>query len=374
MVELDILRAFAIIIIVFSHYGFFLPTAKIPYYGLLTYFGIALFLFISGFVLYLNHPSFPQRNSLTDFYKKRALRIFPLYWLVIALQFVSARALPSRIDFITILGLQGFLSPRFNETGMAYWWFIGVIVVLYAIYPLISALGSDKLNLPPPIDSDVFKFGIMLIVPFLILVAARGALSIIADEVFVFYGIFALGVAVSKYNVLGRYGFLTDNRRRLFKYIAAAAVSLTALLFIYGLSRPSANVSAVSRFASYGGLLVVETALFLLFALFVFCLARMIVVSSSKASKPPSRAVWYRVLLLISFSSYAIYLFFGYILASLTLPALTSAQLTALEIDIIQIFVGLPTVVLVAYLLQSTQNEIVNRVRKYRTASAPPSE
>jgi hypothetical protein len=214
----------------------------------------------------------------------------------------------------------------------------------------------------------------MLIVPFLILIAAHRALFIIADTVFIFYGIFALGVAVSKYNVLGRYGFLTDNRTRLLKYSAAAAVSFTALLFIYRLKMTDfANVSAVSRFASYGGFLVVETALFLLFALLAFCLARIVVVSSSKASRPLSHAVWYRAFLLISFSSYAIYLFFGYI-QELLMHALIGAQLTALEIDIIQIFVGLPTVVLVAYLLQNTQNEIVNRVRKYRTASAPPSD
>jgi peptidoglycan/LPS O-acetylase OafA/YrhL len=377
VVELDILRAVAIIIIIVSHLSFFLPTVKIsdftvgtsnPFTSVsITYLGVALFLFISGFVLYRNHPSFPQRKGLTDFFKKRVLRIFPLYWLSIALVFVLGRqfaSLATRVNtMIVVLGLQGFLSPRFSSGLMTGWWFVGVIVVLYTIYPLITALASDSLRLPAPMDSDVLKFALMLIVPLLILAVAHNALSIIAGEVFIFYGIFVLGVAISKYDVLGKYGFLTDDRTILLKYVAVAAVSLTAVLFIYTLPQHPANASAVIRFASYGFFLVLTNVLFLLFALLSFCLARIIVVSSSKASRPLSHAVWYRALLLISFSSYAIYLFFTTILIQF-MHALMSTQLTALEIDIVQIFVGLPTVVLIAFVLQSTQNEIISKIRR----------
>ena len=60
-----------------------------------TMFAYVLFFFISGFVLYLNHPSFHQLNELTDFFKKRVLRIFPLYWLVLAFWFVIGVLLAS---------------------------------------------------------------------------------------------------------------------------------------------------------------------------------------------------------------------------------------------------------------------------------------
>jgi hypothetical protein len=140
-----------------------------------------------------------------------------------------------------------------------------------------------------------------------------------------------LGVAINKYNALNKYGFLTDNRTRLLKYIAVLAVSFTALLFTYRLKLTDfANLSAISQFASYSVFLVVKTALVLLFALLAFCLARIIVVSSSKASRPPSRAIWYRALLLISFSSYAIYLFFGCILVPL-MHALIGTNITRLR-------------------------------------------
>ena len=189
---------------------------------------------------------------------------------------------------------------------------------------------------------------------------SKRKIFLINGEVLDYYGIFVLGVAVSKYDVLGKYGFLSDKRMRLLKYIVVAAVSFAVTLLIF--SRLS---------LTYGFSLVMQNALFLLFVLLAFCLARIIVVSSSKASPPLSRALWYRVLLfLISFSWSAIYLFFLIILVPL-MYALLGTQLTGFEIDIIQIFVGLPIVVLVAYLLQRAQNEIVSKIRKYRTSSEP---
>jgi peptidoglycan/LPS O-acetylase OafA/YrhL len=382
--ELDILRAVAIIIIILAHTSTFLPTVTFSDFHLgigvdVTYFGVALFLFISGFVLYLNHPSFTQLNGLTDFFKKRVLRIFPLYWLAIALRFVLGAQFASRAEAVVILlGLQGFLSPRFGaDQNMLIWWFIGAIVVLYTIYPLIATLASDALQLPAPIDSDVVRFALMLIIPLIILVVARSFLFIIDDSVFVLYGIFVLGVAISKYDVLGKYGFLTDNRTTLLKYVAVAAIIFIVALFLYALFfflfyllNHSAYVSAASNFASYGLVFIAPTVLFLLFALLTFCLARIIVVSYSNASRPHSAAVWYRALLVIAFSSYAIFLFFVPILTQF-MYALMGTQLTLLEIDIVQIFIGLPTVVVVAFVLQSTQNKILNRIKKYRAASSP---
>jgi hypothetical protein len=150
-----------------------------------------------------------------------------------------------------------------------------------------------------------------------------------------------------------------------------ATVSFAAVLFLYRFLY-AANGAGVIRFADYG-LFVLQNVLFLIFALLAFCLARLFVVSFSKASRPLSYAVLYRGLLLIAFSSYALYLFPMPILTEF-MYALNGAQLTGLETDIIQIFVGLPTVVIVAYLLHSTQNGILNRIKKYRKASSPSSD
>lgn len=76
---------------------------------------------------------------------------------------------------------------------------------------------------------------------------------------------------------------------RLLKYVVVAAVSLTAVLFLYNLLQHSSYISAVARFASYG-FFDKPDVLFRLFALLTFCLARIVVVSFSTG---PSRSLIY---------------------------------------------------------------------------------
>lgn len=106
----------------------------------------------------------------------------------------------------------------------------------------------------------------------------------------------------------------------------------------------------------------ITTTQFFLFVLFAFCLARMIVVSHSKVAHPQALHVLFRGLLLVSFSSYAIYLFFLPILTSF-MQLFMGFQLTPLQIDVLQVLIGLPIMVVIAYMLQRGQNEIVRKLR-----------
>src|SRR5450756_623889 len=97
--ELDIIRAFAICLIVFSHFP---PLSTLYIDGSAKLwcatFGLALFLFLSGFTLY-------RSNSITSvadvrlFYKKRIIRIYPLYVLIIAV-YVLLQVLPLGNSFL----------------------------------------------------------------------------------------------------------------------------------------------------------------------------------------------------------------------------------------------------------------------------------
>ena len=125
-----------------GHFDYFLPTVKSNFIVgpqfMLTLHCLASHCSFSyqGLFLYLNHPSFSERNELTDFFKKRVLRIFPLYWLAIATVVgggtmvvggvVGGLQFASRVDAVVIvLGLQGFLSPRLSsdhdELVVVYW-------------------------------------------------------------------------------------------------------------------------------------------------------------------------------------------------------------------------------------------------------------
>ncbi|MGZ4846460.1 MAG: acyltransferase family protein [Halobacteriota archaeon] len=377
MVELDVLRAIAIMIIVFSHLDYFLPSVHFAtaFSVSVTLFGVGLFLFLSGYVLYLNHPTFARRADLTTYFNKRILRIFPLYWLSIGLRYVLGQHFASRIDgLVILLGLQGLLSPRLNTSLSltADWWFIGVIVVLYSVYPLIAVLGSDRFTITRIPGSAAIPFIVMLIVPYLLLVFARRTFYVVGDPILTLYFIFVFGVAICKYDVLSKYGFLTSNATRLSTYAAVSGVSLAAGLLVNGFLVHNTSIYLVSRLMAYVNALV-SNVLYLVFSLLAFCFARLLVVSSSKTADMQPHALWYRSLLLIAFSSYAIYLFFLPLLTSFQ-NVLIAAQLTELQIDIVQLVIGVPVMVTVAYLLQRAQNEMLSKVRRRRNRVPSPPE
>jgi surface polysaccharide O-acyltransferase-like enzyme len=139
ILELDIIRAFAIILIVFSHLP---PITGFPIDPIVKYWsaivGVSLFLFISGIIL-------SPPKSIKQFYKKRAIRIYPPYLIIMAvyvvIQYVIpdvARTLgiylnPSDLA-INLVGLQAVL----NVPSYGVLWFVGVILVYYALYPFLG--------------------------------------------------------------------------------------------------------------------------------------------------------------------------------------------------------------------------------------------
>ena len=89
IIAFDFLRALAIIMIIpahlsnylFSSYGKLMLYAFDPYFANM---GLGLFIFMSGYLLYYNNHSIRSLEDVFDFYKKRLLRIFPLYWAALA--------------------------------------------------------------------------------------------------------------------------------------------------------------------------------------------------------------------------------------------------------------------------------------------------
>jgi peptidoglycan/LPS O-acetylase OafA/YrhL len=110
MFHLDLIRALAILIIViFIHMPFFLkdtnaystlqqeislPTfqvnlSMIQIFGFyLSYFGLSLFIFISGYSIYMNNHYFKSSEDIFNFWRKRAIRIFPLFWIAFIVSLV----------------------------------------------------------------------------------------------------------------------------------------------------------------------------------------------------------------------------------------------------------------------------------------------
>lgn len=154
----DFVRAIATIFIVFTHYNaLFIYETYRPeiavgriyvgnvYIGTL---GVSLFLIISGALLYKSYGTKTTFNW-KRFYSKRFLTVYPCFWvayaLIFCLTFYEARgafpAAPTWQIIFSILGVDGYVSqfgiPTIYLVGD---WFLGFILIIYAIFPLLLYL------------------------------------------------------------------------------------------------------------------------------------------------------------------------------------------------------------------------------------------
>lgn len=150
---LDFIRAIATVLILMTHYNavyLYLPepqpdkvfiTANIAniYIG---GFGVALFFIISGASLMYVYD---EKCELKNFYKKRFLSLYPMFWIAYTIaflyQFYMGKGInplvPRRNIILSILGMDGYLSqvvPTFYILGE---WFLGCIILIYIIFPLL---------------------------------------------------------------------------------------------------------------------------------------------------------------------------------------------------------------------------------------------
>src|SRR5262249_35692461 len=117
--------------------------------------GVNLFFMLSGFVLFLPHVANAQAMGGTadriDFYRRRALRLLPLFYVAVAVQWTvaaiegtsDARELSSVLTFAFTFAARHF-GPSFNFPL----WSIGVEVVFSALFPFL-VLASRKTGMLP---------------------------------------------------------------------------------------------------------------------------------------------------------------------------------------------------------------------------------
>jgi peptidoglycan/LPS O-acetylase OafA/YrhL len=182
IIAFDFLRALAILMIIPAHLSNFLfsTDSKLGLYAFDPYLanmGLGLFIFMSGYLLYYHNNSIDSFKDIISFYKKRLLRIFPLYWAALAtftiVFFVFAPKLNSGFVFpnaenvfsfsnilMHALGLQILLAPAY-VSPMLTLYFIGLIIIFYIIYPFIIMLSKDSKGLL--IISSIIFLGTLLL-------------------------------------------------------------------------------------------------------------------------------------------------------------------------------------------------------------------
>jgi len=158
--ELESLRGIAILMVFFHHIdAFVLPqfygaSIKVPF--LLWAFvvegnsGVSLFFVLSAFLLslpFLKQAAGGKRQSLVQFYKRRALRILPLYYaaVVFGSLFTTrqppdlSNAIPYLVFLNSFVGYTVSLAPYSDV-----WWSLAAEVQFYLLLPLLPLFLSSR--------------------------------------------------------------------------------------------------------------------------------------------------------------------------------------------------------------------------------------
>lgn len=153
----DFIRVFAMIMIVVFHYNAFAVDSNIQSdfilflryaNGTMGHIGVSLFFILSGASLMY---AYGDRLELKDYFKKRFLSIYPLYWIVY-LAFFTHFYLINRMPMVhskktlllSVLGMDGYLNYRIPNYYLVGEWFVGSIICIYLIFPLLRHLVLKK--------------------------------------------------------------------------------------------------------------------------------------------------------------------------------------------------------------------------------------
>ena len=280
----DFLRLLAIVLVVLSHILRMETLDAVR--GYLGIIGLGTFFFVSGYLLLINQKSSGPHGAGT-FFKKRFIRIYPLYWLALILTIAVGWLLDSNLfDWRTIavyfLGLQSVFVPRYMVEISSYW-FIGTILIYYLLYPLLTH--GNKI-------SSIIFIGVPI---FICLIMIRIFSGLLDGRVFEYFFVFVLGLMAAR----SRF-FDSDYFRKWRIPSAVVAVICICIVVIFGPLMPG-DLSQIS--------------LSLLFTVGLVTLFRIVLIISTiaavywllSAGSLPSALK--RIIAAGAFASYAVYLF-----------------------------------------------------------------
>ena len=155
LINLDILRAFAILLVIAVHSMQAFPTAiaAINQVGYLGRFGVQLFFLVSAFTMCLMWDArVNERDRFYKFYMRRFLRIAPLYLMFIPIYIFlfgtgATYWLPNGIEakhIITNLTLTHSFWPDTIGGIVHGGWSISVEAMFYLLFPLLAVVALHR--------------------------------------------------------------------------------------------------------------------------------------------------------------------------------------------------------------------------------------
>ena len=223
---IDFVRCACAVIIVCYHYScssantyhFFAATANGTWGDLV----VTVFFAVSGACLYASYPALEGRPALKRYFLRRWKAIFPMFYLAFAFFYLSnvlhtgtffyePRVSPWSL-ILTVFGLDGYLIYRIPNYFIIGEWFLGAIILLYCLYPLVLRAMKVRFLMPLLLLAGyylVLETGIFRILPFRNLIICLGS--------------FYLGMVMAKHR-----GFFFENR--VFPWACMALFLLLAIV------------------------------------------------------------------------------------------------------------------------------------------------
>jgi peptidoglycan/LPS O-acetylase OafA/YrhL len=352
IVAFDFIRTNALILVVLCH--IILGNSTVIGLRLQGEFGIlgnGLFFLISGYLIRINNPV-RQWSHVLPFLKKRLLRLFPLYWLALIVMILYVLSTGGIIDLstlvVTIPGLQMIFFPNYIG-DRSFWfvgvWFLGMLVIFYLLYSVIFLFR-------PKNTWFLIIAAFLTIIPLGIMKIMFG---IMAGGIFEYYPFFVTGILLAFNPKMFEY-LLRFRHLHIVAFIVLLTLSTLYYLDI-GVMETSQNLSMLDYAA-------VGLAVLTRYALVVSLLFTLHVVYNAGSGD------WSKAFTYISGASYCVYLFHGIIYTKMLFSLYEHIDVSYVLINLVDILVILPIVIVICYHLQITYDVRIGRLLGRREAQS----
>lgn len=231
MPELDILRGFAILVVVVYH-GLYWSSAVSPtrlgtfviQASVFGWLGVNLFFVLSGFLITgILLDSKGRKDFYRRFYLRRVFRILPVYWLMIAIMLLVGHLTLSSaaVSFFFLVNYSGELSVAGNYGAF---WSLSVEEQFYLLWPMLVANVSRR-------TFTAISIGICLVEPVLRWLVATGHIPFggVRDSTWLIADNLALGALAALF-ARSRYGTLRNGI-----FVGGSIIAAGVLILVAGL-------------------------------------------------------------------------------------------------------------------------------------------
>lgn len=153
--QLDIIRAVCAVFVVCYHFSCACEIFEVQgYYNILYRFAngtwgemaVSVFFMLSGAAMIYNYEGIELK--LPNFYKKRWLTLFPMFYVMWILMYVIKASVNNnwfwggepKLMLLSLFGIDGYFyyrHPNYHSIGE---WFLGAIIFLYMLFPILKKL------------------------------------------------------------------------------------------------------------------------------------------------------------------------------------------------------------------------------------------